>query len=66
MENEDLAADLLKGVDAIARFTGLTKRSVYHLAEKGRLPLFKMDGRFWCGRKSTLKAHIEKLEVAHV
>ena len=36
MEKEDLADDLLKGVEAIANYTGLTKRAVYGLAEKGR------------------------------
>jgi excisionase family DNA binding protein len=66
MANEDLADDLLTGVEAIAAFTGLTKREIYHLAPKGRLPLFKVGRRKWCGRRSTLRAHIEKLEAANV
>jgi excisionase family DNA binding protein len=63
MEKEDLAEDLLTGVEAIAAFTGLTKREVYHLAPKGKLPLFKVGERKWCGRKSTLRQHIAKLEA---
>jgi excisionase family DNA binding protein len=66
MEKEDLADDLLKGVEAIANYTGLTKRAVYGLAEKGRLPVFKLDGWKWCARKSTLRKHIDKLEASHV
>jgi len=60
-----LANDLLDGVAAIAAFTGLPQRRIYHLAEKGLLPLFKMDERKWCGRKSTLRSYIEKLEASH-
>jgi excisionase family DNA binding protein len=66
MANEDLADDLLTGVEAIAAFTGLTKREVYHLAPKGKLPVFKVGDRKWCARKSTLKRHIERLEAGHV
>ena len=62
---DSLADDLLTGVEAIAAFTGLKKRSVYYLAERGKLPLFKMDERKWCGRKSTLRSYIEKLEASH-
>lgn len=61
---DDLANDLLRGVGAISAFTGLPKRAVYHLAETKRLPLFKMDGRIWCGRKSTLRKHIDNLEAS--
>jgi excisionase family DNA binding protein len=66
MANENLADDLLSGVEEIAAFTGLTKREAYHLAPKGKLPVFKVGDRKWCARKSTLKAHIEKLEAARV
>lgn len=66
MAKENLADDLLTGVGAIAAFTGLTKREVYHLAPKGKLPVFKVGDRKWCARKSTLKAHIEKLEASRV
>jgi excisionase family DNA binding protein len=60
---DDLADDLLRGVEAISAFTGLKKRTIYHLAERGRLPVFKMGARQWCARKSTLKRHIEILET---
>jgi excisionase family DNA binding protein len=63
MATNDLADDLLTGVGEIAAFTGLTKREVYHLAPKGRLPVFKVGDRKWCARRSTLRAHIEKLEA---
>ncbi len=66
MENEALASDLLDGVAAIAAFTGWPVRRVYHEAERGRLPLFKLPGgRKWQGRKSTLRQHIAKLEARH-
>ena len=66
MGNDDLAADLLDGVAAIAAFTGWPERRIYYLAERGQLPLFKMGDRKWCGRKSTLKRHIESLEAGRV
>jgi hypothetical protein len=66
MENKDWPDDLLEGVEAIAAFTGWSKRRVYHLAEKGKLPLFKVGDRTWYGRKSTLRRHIESLEANHV
>ena len=66
MENEALATDLLNGVAAIAEYTGWSARRVYHEAERGRLPLFKLPGgRTWHGRKSTLRQHIAKLEAKH-
>jgi hypothetical protein len=62
MENHDLADDLLDGVPAIAAFTGWSQRQIYHLAEKGKLPLFKIGDRKWQARKSTLRQHIANLE----
>lgn len=61
---DDLADDLLSGVEAIAAFTGLKKRKIYYLAESGRLPVFKLDDRVWCARKSTLRKHIDNLEAS--
>jgi hypothetical protein len=60
MENDalDLAADLLSGAEAIAAFLGpsFTERKVYHLAEKGSLPVFRLPGaRTLYGRKSELR-----------
>ena len=63
MESE-LAADLLDGMPAIARFYGCTERRGYYLAENKLIPAFKV-GEKWCARKSTLRTHIEKLEASH-
>jgi hypothetical protein len=56
-----LSADLLEGVQAIAEFTGLKPRRIFYLAENAKLPLFKIGNR-WCARRSTLVAHIARLE----
>ena len=63
MESE-LAADLLDGMPAIAKFYGCTERRGYYLAENKLIPAFKV-GEKWCARKSTLRTHIEKLEASH-
>jgi hypothetical protein len=65
MERDELATDLLDGMPAIAKFYGCPVRRGYYLAENKLIPAFKV-GEKWCARKSTLKAHIEKLEAAHV
>ncbi|GAB4240838.1 MAG: hypothetical protein Kow0032_28690 [Methyloligellaceae bacterium] len=48
-----LADDLLKGVPEIARYTGDSERRVYHLAERGLIPAFKIGAK-WHARKSQL------------
>ncbi|MEF2557591.1 DNA-binding protein [Aurantimonas sp. C2-5-R2] len=58
-----LAADLLKGADAIADYTGFDRRSVYHFASKGGLPTFRV-GALICARKTTLMAWISEQETA--
>jgi hypothetical protein len=65
-ELDDLAGDLMTGIGPISKFLGWPKRRTYYEAEKGRLPLFKVGERIWCGRKSTLRRHIEKLEAGRV
>ena len=42
----DFADDLLKGVKEIADFLGpkFSERSVYHLAEKGAIPITRLPG----------------------
>lgn len=61
MENApepDLAEDLLTGADEIAEFLGpsFTGRKVYHLAEKGAIPVIKLPGtRTIHSRKSLLR-----------
>jgi len=62
----DLADDLLYGVEAIAKFTGLPVRRVYYLAENKLIPAFKVGDKkkaMWCSRKSSLERHIERLEA---
>lgn len=51
-----LAADLLRGAAAIAAYTGLTERSVYHAAERGSLPIRRVAGLGLVARKSALDA----------
>lgn len=63
-----LEGDLLVGAEEIARFFGWVKngkpnaRRVYHLAEKSKLPIHKMDGLGLVARRSSLIAHFEKLD----
>ena len=51
-----LSDDLLKGADAAAKYLGpvVTPRSVYHMVEKGQLPVIRM-GRTLFFRKSDLE-----------
>jgi hypothetical protein len=63
MAEDDLADDLLHGMGAICRFLNIKERQGYDLAERGRLPLFKLGGKTWEARKSTLLRHIEQLEA---
>ena len=60
---EDLADDLLDGVEAISRFTGLPPRRIYYLAERRLLPVFKLGDRKWQARKSTIRRHLDGLEA---
>lgn len=59
--NDNLAADLLRGADAIATYLGFPRRAVYHAVSKGHLPHFKI-GETICARKSTLNAWIGEQE----
>jgi hypothetical protein len=63
MQDDDLNGDLLYGVPAIAAFTGLRERAVHHLAETGKLPLFKLSDLKWCARKSTLRKYFAEREA---
>jgi hypothetical protein len=63
MAEDSLADDLLDGMSEICRYLKMKERQGYDLAEKGRLPLFKLGDRKWQGRKSTLRRHIEQLEA---
>ena len=63
MADEDFTNDVLNGAGAIAAFLNQTARRTYHLLESGKLPAFKLSGRKWQARKSTLRQHIEALEA---
>ena len=60
-----LSDDLLRGADTIAEFMfgdRRKRRQVYHLAQTGQLPVFKL-GATLCARRSTLVAWIEAQET---
>src|SRR5262249_39740315 len=63
MAQENLADDLLRGVKAISEYSGLTEREIYHLAPKGKLPLFKMGNRSGCARRHSGRQHKKNLEA---
>ena len=50
-----LSDDLIKGARAAAAYTGLTERSIYHMTERGLLPVIR-KGRTLFYRKSDLDA----------
>jgi hypothetical protein len=59
-----LGEDLILGGSALARFLfkdAKKRRKIYHMYERGLLPLFKV-GPELAGRKSTLLKHIEQVE----
>lgn len=48
-----LAEDMLKGLKAIAEFTGFTERELREFARAKTLPMFKI-GKHHCARRSEL------------
>jgi hypothetical protein len=59
-----LSDDLIEGADALAEFifgSRKDRRKVYHLAEKGELPLFRLGAKI-CGRKSAILQWISEQE----
>ncbi|PAQ05225.1 DNA-binding protein [Mesorhizobium temperatum] len=61
--NDNLAADILRGADAIAKHLGFPRRAIYHLVSKGGLPHFRLGETVWA-RKSTLANWISEQERA--
>jgi hypothetical protein len=57
-----ISTDTLTGAAEIAAFLGKTERQIVHLLWKRKIPAFKLGGR-WHMRKSTYRAHIERLEA---
>ncbi|MDN4988829.1 hypothetical protein QY049_37420 [Bradyrhizobium sp. WYCCWR 13022] len=59
----EIADDLMLGAKTVAAWMGLPVRQIFYMAETGQLPLFKIGGK-WAGRKSTIAAHVARLESA--
>lgn len=49
-------SDLVWGAEAIAKFLGRTRRSTFHLLEKGELPARKVGGRWVASRGELMTA----------
>ena len=57
----NISDDLLVGAEAIGAFWGCSKRRAFYMCERKNIPAFKI-GRVWHARKSTLIAHVRRLE----
>jgi hypothetical protein len=53
---DPIADDFLEGAEGVAAFTGLTRRQVNYLVEKGHLPGVFRLGRKICGLRSEIAA----------
>lgn len=62
-DNDNLAGDILRGAEEISRYLGFPRRSIYHAASRGNIPVFRL-GDIVCARKSTLTAWIAEQERA--
>lgn len=51
-----LADDIMRGMDPIAAFLGVSLYRAYRLAEGGQIPVTK-EGGVWIGLKTVLKEH---------
>lgn len=60
---ENLADDLLESAAEIAKFIGKTERQTQWLLEKGRIPAWKLGGK-WHMRRSVFLQHVAQLEAA--
>ncbi len=60
-DNDNIAADLLKGADAIADYLGMDRRAIYFAVSKNRLPTFRIGAGVFA-RKSTITAWIAEQE----
>jgi len=52
--------DLLRGIKAIAAFTGEDERRTHYLLEKRYIPAGQI-GRLWVASKRTLRQHYERV-----
>jgi excisionase family DNA binding protein len=53
---DELRDDLLHGASEIAKYTGMSKRRIYNLIQKGLLPIRRLGHRTIIGRKSQINA----------
>jgi hypothetical protein len=54
--------DIMEGAERIGAFLAMKPGRIYHLAEAGALPTFKV-GKHLCARRSTLLRWIENQEA---
>lgn len=62
---QDLTDHLLHGAAEIAAFLNTSTRRVYHLVDKGTIPVFHLGGLLCC-RRSTVVRYIEELEAGEI
>jgi hypothetical protein len=62
---EGIASDIIEGVTAIAAYLGKNERRTYYLLENGKVPAFKLSGK-WHLRRSTYASYIASLEAAAI
>ncbi|QJR19126.1 helix-turn-helix domain-containing protein [Pelagibacterium halotolerans] len=60
---DNLKNEILDGAGAIAEFLSLPKRTIYHFAENGTIPTFRLGSKIMA-RRSTLLAWLEAQEHA--
>jgi hypothetical protein len=58
---ENLADDLLQGIEEISRFIGEPERRAFYIAEKGLLPGVFKQGNRWVGLKSKIREGYNRL-----
>ena len=58
----DEQADFLRGMQAVANYLRVSRRTAYQMAERDGLPTFKLAGKL-CARRSTLNAWLAEREA---
>ena len=62
-ETPALSDDILRGMEAIARELGVTRKQVWHMARTTNIPIFRI-GILHCARRSTLTLWIAAMEYS--
>ena len=60
--NEGLETDLLYGARAIAAAMGCKPRRIYHIAERGQMPIWNEPGIGLVARRSSLETYFKNRE----